>query len=496
MATVFKRPGRKNWIAQWFSHDRTQRFERSTGTTDRKLAERLAQKWENREIERREGLVDVRAEALASHRSTPIDQHLSDFLAFLEGKGTSAQTVDTADARIRAILTEGEITSLDDLSPACVLAALNRLRVPGRVTPKGLSNKTASHYITAIKGFSRWLLRDKRAASDDLVSLQGFNEQTDRRLVRRDLLPDEVARVLAVAAESDSVLVERPYRTEAKERKTALIRMTVQDREWAYRVAAETGFRASEVASLTPASFDLSANPPTVTVAAAYSKHKRMDVQPIRREFAEDLKGFLRGKSKDSRLFPLPKKKAALLVRADMEKARERWIAEASDASERKRREESDFLRHTDSQGRVVDFHGLRHTFISQLVQTGASVKVAQELARHSTPTLTIGRYSHARKEDLAAALDDLPIAAFGAAENGNGAFYDHQHQHQHSVPETVLSGATGGESVRRVPTNKARGKSLFFRAFSEPVRRGASDFENAEGRTRTADLRVMNPAL
>jgi hypothetical protein len=36
-------------------------------------------------------------------------------------------------------------------------------------------------------------------------------------------------------------------------------------------------------------------------------------------------------------------------------------------------------------------------------------VKVAQELARHSTPTLTIGRYSHTRLHDVSAALDSLP---------------------------------------------------------------------------------------
>ena len=36
----------------------------------------------------------------------------------------------------------------------------------------------------------------------------------------------------------------------------------------------------------------------------------------------------------------------------------------------------------------------------------------AQELARHSTPTLTIGRYAHARLHDLTAALDSLPDLA------------------------------------------------------------------------------------
>ena len=41
----------------------------------------------------------------------------------------------------------------------------------------------------------------------------------------------------------------------------------------------------------------------------------------------------------------------------------------------------------------------------------GASVKVAQELARHSTPVLTIGRYSHVRLHDLTGALEALPAS-------------------------------------------------------------------------------------
>ena len=69
----------------------------------------------------------------------------------------------------------------------------------------------------------------------------------------------------------------------------------------------------------------------------------------------------------------------------------------------------ADFLKHIDADGRVLDFHGARHTYISGIVAGGASVKVAQELAGHSTPTLTIGRYSHARLHDLTAALDALP---------------------------------------------------------------------------------------
>jgi len=69
----------------------------------------------------------------------------------------------------------------------------------------------------------------------------------------------------------------------------------------------------------------------------------------------------------------------------------------------------SDFLEYRDAAGHVADFHALRHTYISRLVRSGANVKVAQELARHSTPTLTLGRYAHMGLLDQTKALDALP---------------------------------------------------------------------------------------
>ena len=62
-----------------------------------------------------------------------------------------------------------------------------------------------------------------------------------------------------------------------------------------------------------------------------------------------------------------------------------------------------------DESGYVVDFHPVRHTYISRLVASGANIRVAQELARHSTPTLTLGRYAHVQLVDRTRALDALP---------------------------------------------------------------------------------------
>lgn len=72
-------------------------------------------------------------------------------------------------------------------------------------------------------------------------------------------------------------------------------------------------------------------------------------------------------------------------------------------------RAREDVLVHLTGSNVALDFHALRHTYISRLVRSGANIKVAQELARHSTPTLTLGRYAHVTLMDQRRALDALP---------------------------------------------------------------------------------------
>jgi hypothetical protein len=57
----------------------------------------------------------------------------------------------------------------------------------------------------------------------------------------------------------------------------------------------------------------------------------------------------------------------------------------------------------------VADFHTLRHTFITRFARSGISPTVAKTLARHSTITLTLDRYTHTLLGDLRGALEKLP---------------------------------------------------------------------------------------
>ena len=57
----------------------------------------------------------------------------------------------------------------------------------------------------------------------------------------------------------------------------------------------------------------------------------------------------------------------------------------------------------------VADFHALRAAYVTNLVASGASVKTCQTLARHSTPTLTIGLYAKVSLHDIKGAVENLP---------------------------------------------------------------------------------------
>jgi len=273
------------------------------------------------------------------------------------------------------------------------------------------------------------------------------------------------------------------------------------DRAVAYRLAIGTGFRARELASLTPESFDLDADTPTVTVIASHSKRRRDDVQPIRCDLAELLRPWLKNRPRGEPILRLPERTAKML-RADLQAARDTWIQEAANDRERTEREKNDFLASVDAEGRIVDFHSVRHTYITAVVNGGASVKVAQELARHSTPTLTIGRYSHTRIHDLTRALESLPDLSTSpetAEMRATGTFDMREkcgHFRRHSERQEVQNHAKTRDKDRKGYDEKENHKCLHNAALSEDMQVCATEGKNEADGNRTRNLRIDSPML
>ena len=89
-----------------------------------------------------------------------------------------------------------------------------------------------------------------------------------------------------------------------------------------YATALGTGFRAAELASLTPEAFDLTANPPTATVQGAYAKNGQTAVQPLPASLASVLERFLANKPSNQPVWPGTwYSKAFEMIRADLEAA-------------------------------------------------------------------------------------------------------------------------------------------------------------------------------
>ena len=86
-----------------------------------------------------------------------------------------------------------------------------------------------------------------------------------------------------------------------------------------YRLAIETGLRASELRSLTRESLGLDGSDPTVTVMAAFTKNRQAATLPLRPNTASDLQSLLGVKLPTAAAFNMPKPYEVIdMLRADL----------------------------------------------------------------------------------------------------------------------------------------------------------------------------------
>ncbi len=178
------------------------------------------------------GLVDPFAE----HKVRPLLEHLEDFARYLAAKGHTQGHVEKTVARCRALIEGCAFAHTTDLQPSAVLEFLAGLRKggepldPGKdwytvaevaalcgIRPasvcrmakrdllarqgagrkqrfallaargRGIGIQTSNHYLAAVRAFSKWLVKDGRAAVDLLAHLSRQNADVDVRHPRRAL---------------------------------------------------------------------------------------------------------------------------------------------------------------------------------------------------------------------------------------------------------------------------------------------------------------------
>ena len=137
---------------------------------------------------------------------------------------------------------------------------------------------------------------------------------------------------------------------------------------------------------------------------------------------------------------------------------------QASEAKERTRRGEGDFLRYADAEGHKLDFHALRHTTGTWLAEAGVQPRRIERLMRHSTITLTMATYGHLFPGDEADTVSRFPPVDPGEThvEGSTGAGYpprDHQQIRQQSRHDSVRQRATACDPIPRPDGHESAGR-------------------------------------
>ena len=367
MASIFKRSKRKNtpWTIQYFDHLGKRRTKK--GFTDKGLTEELAAKLEGEARLRVTGLIDAEQERYAAHKLAPISESLTAFEESLAEN--SLKHIKQVKTQVWRIVNGAGFARLADIEPEAVQTFLRSLRKE----EDGIGPRTYNLYLEAMDSFLNWCVTAKRLLTNPLAGLERLNTAVDVRRKRRALTADELGKLVA-SARASGLRIQK---------------FTGEERARIYILSYMTGLRRKELASLTPRSFQLDAVPPTLTVEAKFSKHRRKDILPLHPELVVLLRDWLRKVLPAEHLFPmLAGRKTGKMVRLDLERA---GIAYEND------------------QG-VADFHAAgRHSHITELLRNGTTLPEAKELARHSDIKMTM-RYTHIGIEDQAQAVAKLPV--------------------------------------------------------------------------------------
>lgn len=221
-------------------------------------------------------------------------------------------------------------------------AALRRLRDRGR------AGATVNNYGEALQAFCNWCVKRGYLDANPVEDMERFDNTPQE--TRRALTRDEVSRLLGV--------------------------ITPPGRRLTYETALCSGLRANELRSLKVRHLDTERG--GLCLERAWTKSRKPGFQPLPGPLVERLAEAADGRPPDAPLLDVPSHPAR-------------------DLKKDLRRAGVPIETH---QGKL-DFHALRVTYVTHLFDSGATVKEAQELARHSTPRLTVNVYAKTRPDRL-----------------------------------------------------------------------------------------------
>jgi len=316
--------------------------------TDRQVAdEKLRQLVQEREKEMH-GLLPGKAMREAANES--VSKHLQDFVADLRVRGRDKQYIAEFENRVTLLIERCGWQQAKDVMPDSFV----RWR-----SEQTNSAKTLNEYLACIRGLLNWMVAQGRLAANPLAVVQKVETRGREVRPRRAYTDEEINALLKVAGK---------YRL-------------------ACLMALLTGIRHGEMQRLRWGDLVLSVEKPSVLVRASISKNHKQACLPLHPVLQAELLRFrpVDGAGGDL-AFP------GMVPRSDVFQLLLRKAG----------------IGKVDSQGRVVDFHSLRHTFCTNLHRAGVPQREAMELMRHNDPRLTANTYADASLFSLRGAVAKL----------------------------------------------------------------------------------------
>lgn len=305
----------------------------------------------------------------AKRGNMSLDQLIDEWAESIRAGDVTEKHHRTHVGRVRRICKLTHADRITDLTPQSVGKALKQLRDGSNFSPT-----TSNHYLTACKGFTSWSVKAGYLPADPLIGAEKVEFESRRTFERRSLADDELADLVCFS------------RFHSWHRAT----MSGPDRSILYLVAAYTGFRAGELATLTRESFSLEGDSPTISLPGRATKNKKQVVQPIPVDVAAAVREWLKHVPAGREVWPggkLKNVKANSLLQAD--------LAEIGIPAK--------------TRSGIIDFHALRTTYGTILARSGIPIQHAQRLMRHSTPDLMMRHYAKLGINDLGEQVAKLP---------------------------------------------------------------------------------------
>ncbi len=217
----------------------------------------------------------------------------------------------------------------------------------------GKSGRTVQNYAEALRALCRWCLDRGYLDANPLAKLRAFDTTPQTR--RRAMTDAEIH---------------------------ALLESCPPERRLLYKTALCSGLRVNELRQLKV--MDLDGDQGGLHLRAEWTKNRQSGFQPLHPTLMCDLTESIRGAEPTAPLLHMRSHPVRDLDSDLAAASISKWTAEGK-----------------------LDFHALRTAYISRVVESGASVKEAQTLARHSTAELTLNTYARARSERLAQVAEE-----------------------------------------------------------------------------------------